>query len=85
MSNRREHARTAMNASVMVRHPLIGEVVYKTRDISDGGIYVVVETGEFPPLGSIVEVQVQGLPVPAPLLSMEVVRRDVDGFGMQFV
>lgn len=85
MSNRREHSRTALNAAVMVRHPLIGEVVYKTRDISDGGVYVVVEGGEFPPLGSIVEVQVQGLPVPAPVLTMEVVRKGVDGFGMQFV
>lgn len=85
MSNRREHSRTAMNATVMVRHPLIGEVVYKTRDISDGGVYVVVESGQFPPLGSIVEVQVQGLPVPAPMLSMEVVRRGADGFGMQFI
>lgn len=84
MSNRREFIRTAMNASVMVRHPSIGEMVYKTRDISDGGVYVVVESGGFPPLGSIVEVQVQGLPVPAPVLMMEVVRRDVDGYGLQF-
>ena len=85
MSNRREYARTAMNAAVMVRHPMIGDVIYKTRDISDGGVYVVVESGEFPPLGSIVEVQVQGLPVPAPILTMEVVRKGADGFGMQFV
>ena len=85
MSNRRENNRTVMNASVMVRHPLIGEAVYKTRDISDGGVYVVVETGSFPPVGSQVEVQVQGLPVPAPILAMEVVRKGEDGFGMQFV
>lgn len=84
MSNRREFIRTAMNAAVMVRHSSIGEVVYKTRDISDGGVYVVVESADFPPIGSIVEVQVQGLPIPAPVLTMEVVRKGVDGFGLQF-
>jgi hypothetical protein len=31
-----------------------------------------------------VTVQVQGLPVPAPILDMVVVRRTIDGFGLQF-
>lgn len=85
MSNRREYIRTALNAAVMVRHSLIGERTFKTRDISDGGVYVIVEEGDFPPIGSVVEVQVQGLPIPAPILSMEVVRKGADGFGLQFV
>lgn len=85
MTNRREFVRTAMNASVLVRHPLVGEVIYKTRDISDGGIYVVAESDLFPPLGDRVEVQVQGLPVAAPTVTMEVVRHGLDGYGMQFV
>jgi len=85
MSERRIYIRTPINTRVMVRHPMIGEKIYKTRDVSDGGIYVVVEDGQFPGLGSQVEVQVQGLPVPAPLLTMEVVREGEDGFGLQFV
>ncbi|MAL98393.1 PilZ domain-containing protein [Hydrocarboniclastica marina] len=85
MTNRREFARTAMNASVKVCHPLIGEAIYKTRDISDGGIYVVAESDRYPPLGDHVQVQVQGLPVAAPTVTMEIVRHGGDGYGLQFV
>ncbi len=74
-----------MNARVRVAHEVTGDSLYYTRDISDGGIYVVVDGDAFPPMGSVVEVQVQGLPIPAPILKMQVVRRDVDGFGLQFV
>lgn len=74
-----------MNAKVRVAHPAIGEHVYATRDVSDGGVYVVVDDGYFPPLGSVVEVQVQGMPVPAPILKMQVVRQGNDGYGLQFI
>ncbi len=82
--NRREHIRTAMNAKVSVTHPELGRRVFSTRDISDGGIFIVVEEEFAPELGDRVQVQVQGLPMPAPVLEMVVVRRSVDGFGLQF-
>lgn len=85
MVDRRIFPRTAMNAKVRVVHPSIGEHIYATRDVSDGGVYVVVDDGFFPPLGSVVEVQVQGLPVPAPILKMQVVRQGNDGYGLQFI
>ncbi|ROU01574.1 PilZ domain-containing protein [Marinobacter sp. R17] len=84
-SDRRAYLRTALNAKVRVTHPTLGERVYNTRDISDGGVFVVSEEGERPNIGDRVQVQVQGLPVPAPILDMEVVRMTVDGFGLQFV
>lgn len=74
-----------MHARVLVMHPTVGERIFPTRDVSDGGLYVVVEDGFFPPLGTVVEVQVQGLPVPAPILKMQVVRKGRDGFGLQFI
>ncbi|MBW4936284.1 PilZ domain-containing protein [Marinobacter sp. F4206] len=84
-NDRREHIRTAMSAKVKVRHPLLGEFVFSTRDISDGGVFIVVDTEPFEPsLGDRVTVQVQGLPVPAPILDMLVVRKTNDGFGLQF-
>jgi len=83
--DRRGHGRTAMSAQVKVRHDKFGEFLLSTRDISDGGIFVVVEGECFDPaIGDKVEVQVQGLPVPAPVLEMEVVRKSNDGFGLQF-
>jgi hypothetical protein len=74
-----------MSAKVRVTHEELGEFVFSTRDISDGGVFVVVDTEPFTPLiGDNVQVQVQGLPVPAPVLEMVVVRKTNDGFGLQF-
>ena len=58
---------------------------FNTSDISDGGLFIVMEDDTFrPELGDRVTVQVQGLPVPAPVLEMCVVRRTNDGLGLQF-
>ncbi|WP_372964122.1 PilZ domain-containing protein [Marinobacter sp.] len=84
-SDRRVHNRTAMSAKVKVVHEHWGEFIFSTRDISDGGIFISLEDAVFEPnLGDRVVVQVQGLPIPAPVLDMRVVRRTVDGFGLQF-
>jgi hypothetical protein len=84
-NDRRIHNRTAMSAKVRVTHEELGEFVFSTRDISDGGVFVVVDTEPFAPaIGDQVQVQVQGLPVPAPVLDMVVVRKTNDGFGLQF-
>lgn len=82
--NRREHIRTALNAKVSVSHPSYDARIFSTRDISDGGIFIVVEDDFAPGIGDQVQVQVQGLPIPAPVLEMVVVRKTVDGFGLQF-
>ncbi|PXX91658.1 PilZ domain-containing protein [Marinobacter vulgaris] len=84
-NDRRIHNRTAMSAKVRVTHDELGDFVFSTRDISDGGVFVVVDTEPFvPSIGDRVQVQVQGLPVPAPVLDMVVVRKTIDGFGLQF-
>ncbi len=84
-NDRRIHTRTAMSAKVKVFHESLGEFVFSTRDISDGGVSIVVETEPFEPvIGDKVQVQVQGLPVPAPVLDMVIVRKTIDGFGLQF-
>jgi hypothetical protein len=74
-----------MSAKVRVTHEELGEFVFSTRDISDGGVFIVVDTEPFAPsIGDSVQVQVQSLPVPAPVLDMVVVRKTNDGFGLQF-
>lgn len=84
-NDRRIHNRTAMSAKVKVVHESLGEFVFSTRDISDGGVFVVIDTEPFDPeIGDKVQVQVQGLPVPAPVLEMVVVRKVNDGYGLQF-
>ncbi|WP_166263741.1 PilZ domain-containing protein [Marinobacter caseinilyticus] len=83
-SDRRQHTRTALNVKVRVRDSNDEARIFATRDISDGGIFIIVEDGFEPSIGDHLEVQVQGLPVPAPVLPMVVVRKTVDGFGLQF-
>ncbi|MDI9245194.1 PilZ domain-containing protein [Marinobacter sp. CHS3-4] len=84
-NERRIHSRTAMSAKVKVVHDSQGEFVFSTRDISDGGVFIVVDAEPFEPeIGDKLTVQVQGLPVPAPVLDMVVVRKTNDGFGLQF-
>ena len=83
-ADRREHIRTALNARVKVTHPQYEPRFFATRDISDGGVFIVVEDEFSPAIGDRLQVQVQGLPIPAPILEMVVVRKTIDGFGLQF-
>lgn len=81
----RKFVRTRLRAEVKVNHPQMGELLLHTRDISDGGAYLIGSGFSAQP-GDLVEVQLQGLPGdPAPVVQMRVVRVDRDGMGLQFV
>lgn len=83
--DKREHNRTPLACRIKIQHESIGELVVKTRDISDGGVFVVLEPSQVPPVGSIVTGQVQGMMVEAPVLEMEVVRTEPEGVGLKFI
>ena len=84
--NNRRFPRTRLRAEVKLTHPRVGEQRAHTRDISEGGAYVMREGIAVPELGEIIEVQVQGLPgEEAPVVRMRVVRIDHDGVGLAFV
>lgn len=75
-----------MRAEVKLNHPAAGEQKTHTRDISEGGAYVMSEGLILPALGEIIEVQVQGLPGDAaPIVRMKVVRIDREGVGLEFL
>lgn len=85
MPNGRAHPRASMQCRIRISHESFGEVLAQTRDLSDGGVYV-----KHPDLlalspGAIVMGQVQGLPIPAPELRMEVMRVDAEGVGLRFI
>ena len=77
--------RTPMKCQVKVSHPSIGEVLVQTRDISDGGIFLLTENITVPPIGTIVEGQVQGMEIEGPILKLEIVRMEPSGIGLKFV
>lgn len=86
-SDSRIHSRTPMKCQVKVMHPAIGEILVNTRDISEGGVFLLTEHLEIamPPIGTILTGQVQGMPVEAPILQMEIVRTEPAGIGLRFV
>ncbi len=82
---KRRHIRTPLQCRIKIVHDSVGELVVKTRDISDGGVFVVLEPDQVPPIGTHLTGQVQGLMDDAPILEMEVVRVEPSGVGLRFV
>lgn len=85
MSESRSHPRIPMKAQVKITHESFGELVATTRDISDGGIFLITKDFDMPPVGTVIEGQVQGLHGDAPVLKMEIIRAEEDGVGLRFI
>ncbi len=85
MSNNRIHTRTPMKCRVKISHPSIDEMIINTRDISDGGIFLVTEDIPMPPIGTIVQGQIQGMGFEGPILKLEIVRMEPCGIGLKFI
>lgn len=85
MSNQRQHPRTPLTVSVKIFHETIGERIVKTRNISDGGLFLVTDPSELPQIGEQVTGSVQGMMENPPVLTMQIVRAEPDGVGLQFL
>jgi hypothetical protein len=86
MSNNRKNSRTPLKVRLRIDHPEHGEMLVMTRDISECGVYVLMDQAQnLLVLGEQVQGQVQGLPMEAPILSLEVVRIEPLGVGLRFV
>jgi hypothetical protein len=85
MNNKRKSERYPFTTDVKISHPDIGEKIVKTKDISDSGVFILVEPTAMPPVGDIVQGQVQGGAEDMPVVKMKIVRMDDDGLGLQFI
>lgn len=83
--DKRKHIRTPLRCNIKISHKSFGEIIVKTLDISDGGIFVAWELDKTPPIGTIITGQVQGLMEDAPILEMEVMRVESGGIGLRFI
>lgn len=84
MPENRIHRRTPMKCQVKVSHDSIGEIIVNTRDISDGGIFLLTENIDMPPIGTTIEGQVQSMGMVAPIIKMQIVRLEPAGIGLKF-
>lgn len=86
MSNSRKNVRTPLKVRLRIDHPVHGELLVTTRDISECGVYVLIDQAQnVLAMGEQVKGQVQGLPMEAPILTLEVVRVEALGVGLRFV
>lgn len=85
MSNKRRHQRTNLRCKFKIWNSTLGEALVTTRDISDGGVFLILDSSIFLPVGARVSGQVQGLMADAPVVEMEVVRIESTGVGLRFV
>ncbi|MFM7274735.1 MAG: PilZ domain-containing protein [Gammaproteobacteria bacterium] len=84
MKDRRRFTRTRFDARLEVLHPRSGMLVFRTGDVSDGGLYLLNGPAELM-LGDELTVRVLDMGGPAPSVRVRVVRRDAAGFGLEFV
>jgi len=85
MDNKRDHKRTPLKVQLRIDHPLHGQMMVTTRDISESGVFVVIDDAQrLLQIGEVVSGQVQGLPIEAPVVQMQVVRFEPSGVALIF-
>lgn len=77
----RQFERTDQEVDIEVTHPELGVMKMKTKDTSDGGMYVLLEGNDAISVGSMVSVRYLNEPG-SESLSMLVVRNDGEGLGL---
>ena len=82
---KRQHIRTKLTSSVKLSHPDTGTIEVETKDISDGGVYLISSNASLPEAGSEVKVQLIDTPFEAPELDMKIIRLEDGGLGLAFL
>ncbi len=87
MSNQRRYLRTALRCRFKIWNDEIEPMMVYTKDISDGGVFLVMDMQEkeVAPIGTILKGQVQGIMDDAPVVTLEVVRMVEEGIGLRFI
>ncbi len=83
--NGRRHVRTKLRTRIKLIHPSVGEIIVHTGDLSDSGVFISAEDIQLPEVGETVHIQVQDLPVEAPVIEAKIVRTNLEGIGLEFV
>lgn len=87
-SENRKHLRIGLGVEIELTVPGQDPVTVRTRDISDGGLYLVLDETNMPAVGSEVTVQLKnqlGDGEEPPANRARVVRREPNGVGLEFL
>lgn len=85
MNERRLSIRTPVVAEVEVTSDLLGKIVARTQELSDGGAFIESDALLQLDVGTIVTLQAVGFPEEMPILEAEIVRKTDEGVGMKFL
>jgi hypothetical protein len=84
-ADKRIHQRTSLTSQLRITHASFGSIEVKTKDISEGGVFILMENVSLPPEGTILEGQVQDGVEGRPVVRMEVIRVEPNGIGLRFI
>lgn len=85
MDNGRKDIRHPLKVDVKISHPDIGIKIVKTENISESGLFILVEPTEMPSEGERVQGQILNDATDLPEVTMEIVRVAENGLGLRFV
>lgn len=83
--DKRESSRIPFSAKVSVKHGDSEPTTLNVRDVSDTGLFILTDGLITLTVGSVIAVQMKGMPFEAPIREMEVVRLEDAGAGLKFV
>ena len=82
---RRIFQRKLVNAKVLLIHPTIGQLQTYTHDISNGGVFVLLQKQPDLPLGEELDMRLLDSKQDDIVFKMRVARTDKLGFGLKFL
>lgn len=85
MTNKRQQFRKVVNAPVQLSHSVFGEIKARTGNISNTGVFVVLENKPVLPKGAHIKLQFLNSMYPDVIFNTRVVRVTDEGFGLVFV
>lgn len=83
-NDKRRFVRTALNSEVKLTHPEMGAIRVRTRDISEGGVYLLTGNKVDYPVGTEFTLQAMEMAEEAPLVKAVIVRLEPEGIALQF-
>lgn len=83
MREQRQFLRMRFGSRVQVSHPTHGGAVFRTGDVSDGGVYLLNGPFELA-IGDAITMQILDMPEEGPVVRVLVVRVDPGGVGLRF-
>ncbi|WP_339670856.1 PilZ domain-containing protein [Dasania marina] len=87
MDEQRKYVRAECSATVELNHPSLAYRELKARDLSDGGMFVILGANIAPPIGTVLKVKIKrytGVINDEPV-AMQVVHHNDGGVGLMFV